>query len=48
MDEDPRHLITRLNRVGFALIVLVFGVFGGWVATAQLSGAVIAPPPRPE
>lgn len=43
MDEDPRHLIARLNRVGFALILLVFGVFGGWAATAQLSGAVIAP-----
>ena len=43
MDEDPRHLIARLNRVGLALIVLIFGVFGGWAATAQLSGAVIAP-----
>ncbi len=43
MDEDPRQLITRLNRVGFALVILVFVVFGGWAATTQLSGAVIAP-----
>ena len=43
MDDDPRRLIGRLNRVGFGLILLVFGGFGGWAATAQLSGAVIAP-----
>ena len=43
MDDDPRHLIARLNRVGFGLILIVFGGFGGWAATAQLSGAVIAP-----
>ena len=42
MDDDPRHLIGRLNRIGFGLIILVFGGFGGWAATAQLSGAVIA------
>ena len=43
MDEDPRNLIARLNRVGFALVLLVFGGVGGWAATAQLAGAVIAP-----
>jgi len=42
MDDDPRHLIGRLNLVGFGLILLVFGGFGGWAATAQLSGAVIS------
>src|SRR5512147_1802491 len=28
--------------LGMAIIVLFFGVFGGWAATAPLSGAVIA------
>ena len=42
MDDDPRHLIGRLNLVGFGLILRGFGGFGGWAATAQLSGAVIS------
>ena len=43
MDDDPRQLIARLNLVGFAVVLLVFAGFGGWAATTQLSGAVIAP-----
>jgi HlyD family secretion protein len=42
-EQDPRRAIRKLNIIGFAVtVVLVCGV-GGWAATAQLSGAVIAP-----
>ena len=41
-EDDPRNAIRKLNRVGFAaIIVLLFGI-GGWAATTELSGAVIA------
>lgn len=41
-ERDPRRAIRRLNLVGFAMVaVCVFGV-GGWAATTQLAGAVIA------
>jgi HlyD family secretion protein len=40
---DPRRAIRRLNLIGFALAVLLVGGVGGWAATSQLSGAVIAP-----
>jgi HlyD family secretion protein len=42
-DSDPRRAIRRLNLVGLAIVVLLIGGFGGWAATSQLSGAVIAP-----
>src|SRR5262249_14458574 len=41
--KDARQVIRRLNVVGFALMVLLLGGFGGWAASTELSGAVIAP-----
>jgi HlyD family secretion protein len=41
--QDPRRAIRRLNLIGFALAVLLVGGVGGWAATSQLAGAVIAP-----
>ncbi len=41
--DDPRRAIRRLNLAGFCAIVILIGVVGGWAATSQLSGAVIAP-----
>ena len=41
--QDPRRVIRKLNIIGFALIVVMFGGFGVWAATSQLAGAVIAP-----
>jgi membrane fusion protein, type I secretion system len=41
--QDPRQAIGRLNVVGFAVIVLLVAGIGGWAATAELQGAVIAP-----
>lgn len=41
-DRDPKRSLRRLNLLGLATVaILVFGI-GGWAATAQLSGAVIA------
>ena len=42
-DVDPRGAIRKLNRIGLALVVVLVGGVGGWAATSQLSGAVIAP-----
>jgi len=42
-DDDPRHAIRRLNLIGLALFALLFGGFGVWASTTELSGAVIAP-----
>jgi HlyD family secretion protein len=41
--NDPRAAIRRLNIMGFTALALLVGGVGGWAATAQLSGAVIAP-----
>ena len=43
MTEDPRRTIRKLNLVGLAITVLLVGGVGGWAATSQLAGAVIAP-----
>jgi HlyD family secretion protein len=40
---DPLRSIRKLNVFGFAAVVLFLGGVGGWAATSQLSGAVIAP-----
>ena len=40
--DDPRLAIRKLNIIGLAIVVLLVGGFGGWAATSQLSGAVIA------
>ena len=42
VERDPRAAIRRLNLIGFAVIVVLLGGIGGWAATAELSGAVIA------
>jgi HlyD family secretion protein len=42
-EQDPRFLIRRLNLIGLAVTVVLIGGVGGWAATAQLAGAVIAP-----
>ena len=42
-DSPARRAIRKLNVVGFGLVVLFLGGFGGWAATSQLAGAVIAP-----
>jgi HlyD family secretion protein len=42
-EEDPRWTIGKLNVVGFAVVLLLVAGVGGWAATAQLQGAVIAP-----
>jgi HlyD family secretion protein len=41
--QDPLRSIRKLNIVGFATVVLFLGGVGGWAATSQLTGAVIAP-----
>lgn len=41
--HDPRRMIRRLNWIGFALLLLLVGGVGGWAATVEISGAVIAP-----
>lgn len=41
-DNDPRRVIRRLNLVGVAIIVMLIGGVGGWAATSELTGAVIA------
>jgi HlyD family secretion protein len=42
-EQDPRRTIRKLNLVGLAITVLLIGGVGGWAATTQLAGAVIAP-----
>src|SRR5262245_57750990 len=42
-DQDPRGTIRKLNLIGLTLCVILIGGVGGWAATTQLSGAVIAP-----
>jgi HlyD family secretion protein len=41
--DDPRPAIRRLNIAGIAIILVLFGAIGGWAATSELAGAVIAP-----
>jgi len=41
--DDPRRMIRRLNWIGFTLLLLLVGGVGGWAATVEISGAVIAP-----
>lgn len=42
-DHDPKRAIRKLNLIGLAILALLFGGFGVWAATSELSGAVIAP-----
>jgi membrane fusion protein, type I secretion system len=41
-EQDPNRAIRRLNRAGFAVIVLLVGGGGGWAVISELQGAVIA------
>jgi HlyD family secretion protein len=41
--NDPKTVIRRLNIIGFATVAVLIGGIGGWAATSELSGAVIAP-----
>jgi HlyD family secretion protein len=40
--RNPRRAIRRLNVIGFAAMIVALGGVGGWAATTQLAGAVIA------
>jgi HlyD family secretion protein len=40
--HDPRRMIRRLNIAGLAMLVAFVGCIGGWAATSELAGAVIA------
>src|SRR5215216_5963927 len=40
---DPRRSIRRHLVAGVALVVLLAGGVGGWAATTEFAGAVIAP-----
>jgi HlyD family secretion protein len=40
--ERVRPAIRRLNMIGLAIVVAFVGGFGGWAATSELAGAVIA------
>ena len=42
-DLEPWQAIRKLNIIGGITILILAGGVGGWAATAQLSGAVIAP-----
>ena len=41
--RDPGVTIRRLNMIGMFVVVVLIGGLGTWAATAELSGAVIAP-----
>ena len=40
---DPRASIRRHIVLGLAAVMLVAGGIGGWAATTEISGALIAP-----
>jgi HlyD family secretion protein len=40
--QDPRRRIRQLTLTGIGLIALMVGGAGGWAATSELSGAVVA------
>jgi membrane fusion protein, type I secretion system len=41
-DRDSTAMIRKLNVVGLAMVVVFVGCIGGWAATSELAGAVIA------
>src|SRR5215207_3877508 len=43
LTPDPRRSIRRHLVLGVALVVLLAGGVGGWAATTEIAGAVIAP-----
>jgi HlyD family secretion protein len=40
--SNPRRDIRSLNLIGFSIIAVMIGGIGGWAATSEISGAVIA------
>jgi HlyD family secretion protein len=42
-EQDPRGAIAKLNVIGFIVVVLLVAGVGGWAASSQLQGAIIAP-----
>ena len=40
--HNPLPTIRKLNVIGLAMVVAFVGGVGGWAATSELSGAVIA------
>ena len=40
--RDPVTTIRRLNVIGLAMVTVFVGCIGGWAATSELAGAVIA------
>ncbi len=43
LEDNPKLLIRRLNFLGLSIAAVLIGGIGGWAATSELSGAVIAP-----
>ena len=41
-ERNPRKAVRQLNLIGLAVTTVFFGGVGGWAATSQLAGAVIA------
>jgi HlyD family secretion protein len=41
-DRDATAMIRKLNVVGLAMVVVFVGCIGGWAATSELAGAVMA------
>jgi len=40
--RDPVAVIRQLNVIGYTMVLLLVGCFGGWATTSELAGAVIA------
>jgi len=40
--RDPATIIRKLNVVGYSMVLLLVGCFGGWATISELAGAVIA------
>jgi HlyD family secretion protein len=41
-EHQPRAMIRKLNVIGLAMVVAFVGCVGGWAATSEIAGAVIA------
>ena len=41
-ERGPRAMIRSLNIAGLTMVVAFVGCIGGWAATGELAGAVIA------
>jgi HlyD family secretion protein len=41
--QEPKQAIRKLNIIGLGAVLALAGSLGGWAATSELAGAVIAP-----